>query len=119
MRYVNGTQLGYLNCPYCGKETEFAIGYSEAHIMCSDHNCLGMMSVHWGTHDEPYRFIEKMKANWNKRNPDTSTLIGAIDYIHKYRNVVYDDSQKEYSDCCAHCVEVVDDILDKLITFTR
>lgn len=118
MRVVPGYNVGFLSCPHCGKESEFLIGYDEAHIICSDHNCLGKMSVHWGTRDEPYRFIEKMKANWNKRTPDGHAIIEATAYIEKYRKEVYNDSQEEYSDCCAHCVEVVDEILNKLLCFT-
>ena len=118
MRVVPGNSIGFLNCPHCGKESEFLIGYNEAHVICSDHNCLSKMSVHWGTSDEPYRFINKMKSNWNKRTPDGNALIQAKDYIEKYRSEIYDKSQEEYSDYCRYCVEVIDVIIDKLLIFT-
>ena len=54
-------------CPYCGKETELNIRIGKAYIICSDHNCLGMMQVEWGTADDSEKFLKTLKDNWNKR----------------------------------------------------
>lgn len=117
MPVVVGSSIGFLGCPHCGKETEFSIRGNKAHIICSDHNCWGGMSVQWGTHNEPYRFIEKMKASWNLRTPDGYGIVAAKRCIEKYREEIYQDTQQEYSDHCRYCVEVLDEVLNKLECF--
>lgn len=117
MAILIGSSIGFLSCPHCGKETEFYISGYKAHIICSDHNCWGGMSVQWGTHDEPYRFIEKMKASWNQRTPDGHAIIAAKSYIEKYRDEIYREAQGEDSDHFGCCLNVLDEVLNKLDCF--
>lgn len=118
MTIVAGSSIGFLSCPHCGKETEFYISGYKAHIICSDHNCWGGMTAQWGTHDEPYRFIEKMKASWNQRAQDGHAIVAATKYIEEYREEVRRDLQSEYSEYCQHCLDVLDEVLNKLDCFT-
>lgn len=56
-------------CPFCGKPVGLVVRqiHQEAYIVCSDHNCLGAMDIHWGTEDDPNEFIQRLKSNWNRR----------------------------------------------------
>lgn len=117
MRRVKGSDIGLLGCPHCGKEVEFFISGQVAYIFCSDHNCHGGMRIQWGGHDEPYRFIERMKTSWNQRTPNGYGIIAAKRYIEKYRNEIYQAAQREDPDYCNFCIEVLDEVLNKLDCF--
>ncbi len=117
MERIKGSSIGFLNCPHCGKETEFFIRGNKAYIVCSDHDCWGGMDCQWGTCDEPWRFIEKMKASWNQRTPDGYGIVAAKRYIEEYREEIYQDSQREDSCYGFFCVEVLDAVLNKLECF--
>ena len=119
MNRVKGSDIGLLNCPHCGKEVEFFVSGNVAYIFCSDRNCWSGTRCQWGTADEPYRFIEKMKNDWNKRTPDGNALVAAIEYIVEYRNYVYQEAQKEYSDYCYYCIDVLDEVINKLECFIK
>jgi hypothetical protein len=65
-------------CPFCGKPAEhvYINGFkNEAYIICSDHNCLGHMSISWGTQDDYKKFVQTLINNWNRRaQPDNPPL---------------------------------------------
>lgn len=114
---VKGSTIGFLSCPHCGKETEFYIHGNSASVICSDHNCWGGMTCNWGGQDEPYRFIEKMKACWNQRTPSGHSIIAARDYIRKYRDSIQEEIQQGESDFSGCCLDVLDKALNKLECF--
>lgn len=114
MKIVDGSSLGILSCPHCGEDVDFYTFGRKAFIVCKDKDCWGGMKVEWGSHDDPEPFIEKMKRNWNTRTPDGHALIKARAYIEKYRDRIYEESQKPYSDYCAYCVQVLDEVLNQL-----
>ena len=117
MNRVKGSELGLATCPHCGKEVEFLIHGNTAYIFCSDHNCWGGSRVSWGTLDKPYIFIEKLKANWNKRVPEQNALVKAIEYIEEYRNQIYEQNQQECSEYFGCCVDALDEAIQKAKAF--
>lgn len=114
---VKGSDIGLSTCPHCGKEVEFIMHPYDAYIICSDHNCWGFSQVRWGTNDDPYIFIEKMKANWNKRVPEQNALIKAIEYLEKYRAEIYELNQQPDSEYMGCCIETLDEAIHKARMF--
>ena len=116
-RVKNGKDMGLEPCPHCGKDVEFFISGNTAFIYCSDHNCLGGSRVSWGTNDTPYIFIEKLKANWNNRCADQNALVKALEYLDKFRNELYQQTQNEDSERWGCCVDTLDEAIDKARMF--
>lgn len=76
-------------CPFCGKPAEpvYINGlYDKAYIICSDHNCLGYMQIQWGTKDNPDKFIQHLKDNWNRRTAPEKKPLTNADRIRSMSN---------------------------------
>ena len=116
---VMGKDLGLATCPHCGKEVEFLVHGNTAYIFCSDHNCWGGSRVSWGSADKPYIFIEKLKANWNKRVPEQNALVKAIEYLEEYRDTINKQIEQDKEDSYFYgcCIEALDEAIQKARVF--
>ncbi len=106
------------NCPHCGSTVSLVqIQYGYA-IVCDDKNCLGQMRVHYGTCDNEEIFLQKLISDWNKRSPEVRAVTAAIECIEEYRNKIYDETQEEYDEHGSCCIDVLDEVLNRLLCFT-
>ena len=119
MQVYKGFDFGFIHCPHCGKPSEFLRGMSEAHVICSDHNCWGGMSCHWGTSDNPEIFIDKMKNDWNKRIPISTPLRNAINAMEVYRNMIAEQTNIPDADYWESHIEVIDEVISKARLFVK
>lgn len=106
------------NCPHCNKPVEFVSIQSGYAIICSDHNCLGGMQIHYGWNDDGEIFKQKLISNWNRRTPDVAAVDAAMNCIEAYRKELYESCQEPYDEHGACCVETADEILNRLQCFT-
>lgn len=106
------------NCPYCNEPVEFITIQGGYAIICSDHNCLGGMQIHFGWKDDGEIFKQKLISNWNHRTPDVEAVDSAMRCIEAYRNELYDSCQEPYDEHGMCCVETADEILNRLQCFT-
>lgn len=112
--------LGYKleHCPHCGKEMKLVtIQYGFA-IVCTDRNCLGGMSIHYGSCDNKELFLTKLIDNWNKRQPEVRAVTAAIECIHEYGEDLYRQCQEPYDSHGQCCIDTVEEILNRLNCFT-
>lgn len=105
-------------CPHCGKSVELMTIQCGYAIVCSDHNCLGGMSIHYGSCDNTEMFLAKLIANWNKRQPEVRAVTAAIECIHDYGEDLYRRCQEPYDEHGQCCINVVEEILNRLNCFT-
>ena len=105
-------------CPHCGSEVHLVNMHNGYAIVCNDKNCLCQMRVMFGSCDNKEIFLKKLISDWNKRSPEVRAVTAAIECIEEYRNTIYDETQEEYDDhgCC--CVDVLDEVLNRLLCFT-
>lgn len=106
------------NCPHCGLPVEFLSLHSGFAIICSDHNCLGGMDVHYGTQDNPELFKKKLISNWNKRKPEIRAVEAAVECTIDYRDKIYDECQEPYDEHGQCCIDCIDEIINRLRCFT-
>lgn len=106
------------SCPFCGKPAEFISLQSGFAIICSDHNCLGGIETRFGRMDNPEIFKAKLVANWNKRDKDVAAVEAAVECAIAYRDEVYDDCQEPYDSHGQCCVDVLDEVINRLRCFT-
>ena len=66
-------------CPHCRKPVEFVEIQGGYAIVCSDHNCLGGMDIHYGWKDDREIFKNKLISNWNKRTPEVRAVNAAVE----------------------------------------
>ena len=105
-------------CPFCGEEVELvSVSFGFA-IVCQGRNCLGGMSVKYGSCDNKAIFLEKLIADWNSRKPEVLAVTAAIECIEDYRSTLYEETQEPYDEhgCC--CISVLDEALNRLQCFT-
>jgi hypothetical protein len=76
------------------------------------------MRVTFGSCDNEEIFLQKLISDWNNRNPDARTIVAAIGCIEKYRDSIYNETQEEYDDHGGCCVDVLDEVLNRLRCFT-
>lgn len=107
-------------CPHCGKPVHLVEGQYELEIVCSDKNCLGGMKIYHGACANVDKDIFKAKliANWNKRNPESVAITAAIECIHDYGEKLYQNTQEPYDEHGQCCINVVEEILNRLQCFT-
>ena len=106
------------NCPHCQREVELLSVQSGFSIICTDHNCLGGMSIHYGWADDPELFLRKLISNWNRRTPDVPAIDAAVKCIEEYRSDLYDSCQEPYDEHGQCCIEVADEIINRLRCFS-
>lgn len=105
-------------CPFCGSEVKLVrIQYGFA-VVCNARNCLGGMTIKYGTCDNKNIFLEKLMSDWNSRKPEVLAVTAAIECIEDYRAALYDQTQEPYDEhgCC--CISVLDEVLNRLQCFT-
>lgn len=105
-------------CPFCGSEVrliQIQFGFS---VVCESRNCLGGMSVKYGSCDNKEIFLKKLVSDWNSRKPEVLAVTAAIECIEDYRNTLYEKTQEPYDEhgCC--CISVIDEVLNRLQCFT-
>lgn len=105
-------------CPFCGKPVNFIRIQWGFAIVCSDKNCLGCMQVRYGTCDNEEIFKAKLISDWNKRSPQVPAIEAAWNCILQYRNEIYAACQEPYDDHGGCCIEVLDEVLNRLNCFT-
>ena len=105
-------------CPHCGSDAELVDIFYGYAIVCTDKNCFGGMRIKYGSCDDRERFLNKLITDWNKRDPDTKVITEAIECIEKYRGDIYDETQEEYDEHGSCCVDVLDEVLNRLRCFT-
>ena len=110
--------MNLISCPHCHKPVEFVEIQGGYAIVCSDHNCLGGMSIHYGWYDDREIFKNKLISNWNKRTPEVRAVNAAVECIRKYGEDLYASMQEPYDEHGACCMQVVDEILNRLNCFT-
>lgn len=105
-------------CPFCGGEVRLVHIQSGFAIVCESRNCLGGMSVKYGSCDNEEIFLEKLVSDWNSRKPEVLAVTAAIECIEDYRNTLYEETQEPYDEhgCC--CISVLDEVLNRLRCFT-
>lgn len=105
-------------CPHCGAEVNIVRIQNGYAIVCGDKNCLCQMRVMFGSCDNEEIFLQKLISDWNKRSPEVRAVVAAIECIEEYRNTIYDEMQEEYDEhgCC--CIDVLDEVLNRLQCFT-
>lgn len=107
-----------VSCPHCGKPVEFINTRGGYAIICSDHSCLGRMEIHYGWMDNREIFKKKLIANWNRRQPEIRAVDAAVNCILKYRKELYDSCQEPYDEHGQCCIDVADEIINRLRCFT-
>ena len=110
--------MNLLACPHCHKPVELVNIQGGYAIVCSDLNCLGGMKIHYGWDDEREIFKNKLVSNWNKREPEVRAVTAAVECIRNYRDELYESTQEPYDEHGACCIQVVDEILNRLNCFT-
>ena len=110
--------MNLLPCPHCQKPVEFLTLQGGYAIICSDHNCLGGMDIRYGWQDDQEIFKKKLISNWNRRTPEVRAVKAATECIRKYGEELYESMQEPYNEHGACCIEVVDEILNRLNCFT-
>ena len=105
-------------CPFCGGEVRLIRIQSGFAIVCESRNCLGSMSVKYGSCDNEEIFFEKLVSDWNSRKPEVLAVTAAIECIEDFRNTLYEETQEPYDEhgCC--CISVLDEVLNRLHCFT-
>ena len=105
-------------CPFCGGEVRLVHIQSGFAIVCESRNCLGGMSVKYGSCDNEEIFLEKLVSDWNSRKPEVLAVTASIECIEDYRNTLYEETQEPYDEhgCC--CISVLDEVLNRLRCFT-
>lgn len=105
-------------CPHCGSPVRLVhISHGYA-IVCEDKNCLGGMQINFGSCDNEEIFLAKLISDWNNRQPEISAVITAINCIENYRNNLYEEMQGPYDEHGYCCIEVLDEVLNRLQCFT-
>ena len=105
-------------CPHCNKRVEFVELQGGYAIVCSDHNCLGGMQIHYGLKDDCEIFKQKLISNWNRRTPDVMAVAAAVNCIEEFRDELYESCQEPYDEHGACCIETANEILNRLLCFT-
>jgi len=105
-------------CPHCRKPVEFVEIQGGYAIVCSGHNCLGGMDIHYGWKDDREIFKNKLISNWNKRTPEVRAVNAAVECIREYGKELYDSMQEPYDEHGACCMSVVEEVLNRLVCFT-
>ena len=105
-------------CPFCGGEVRFVSIQNGFAIVCGDKNCLGQMRIMFGRCDNKEIFRETLISNWNKRNPEVRAVIAAYECIEDYRNTLYEETQESYDEHGGCCIDVLDEVLNRLQCFT-
>ena len=106
------------SCPHCNKPVELVSLQSGYAIVCSDHNCLGGMQIHYGWKDDREIFKQKLISNWNRRTPDVTAVEAAVNCIEEFRDELYESCQEPYDEHGVCCIETVYQILNRLLCFT-
>lgn len=104
-------------CPHCGSEVELINIQGGFAIVCTDKNCLGQMRIQYGSCDDRKLFLNKLITDWNKRQLEVTSIRAAIDNISTYRDFIHDESQEEWSEHCSYCVDVLDEVINRLVCF--
>lgn len=105
-------------CPFCGSDVRLVSIQNGFAIVCGDRNCLGQMRITFGQCDNKELFLAKLVTDWNKRAPEVSAVSAAYACIEEYRNALYEEMQEPYDDHGACCIDVADEILNRLHCFT-
>ena len=105
-------------CPFCGSKVRLVTIQRGYAIVCEAKNCLGQMRITFGTCDDDLIFLKKLVSDWNKRNPEVRAVTAAYECIEEYRNTIYDETQEEYDDHGGCCIDVLDEVLNRLHCFT-
>ena len=105
-------------CPFCGEQVELVDIFYGFAIVCKGRNCLGGMSIKYGTCDNKEIFLNKLISDWNSRKPEIPAVTAAVECIEDYRNTLYEKTQEPYDEhgCC--CISVLDEVLNRLLCFT-
>ena len=105
-------------CPFCGEQVELVDIFYGFAIVCKGRNCLGGMSIKYGTCDNKEIFLNKLISDWNSRKPEIPAVTAAVECIEDYRNTLYKKTQEPYDEhgCC--CISVLDEVLNRLLCFT-
>ena len=106
------------HCPHCGKPVELIRTQYGFAIICTDHTCLGGMEIRAGLRDDEELFKRKLIANWNKRQPEIRAVDSAIQCIENYGDELYQSMQEPYDEHGQCCIDVVNEILNRLMCFT-
>lgn len=105
-------------CPHCQKPVELIQMQSGFAIICSDHNCLGGMEIHYGTCDNPEIYKAKLISNWNRRTPEVRAVAAAIECLIAYREEIYGMCQEPYDEHGQCCIDVLDEAINRVRCFT-
>ena len=105
-------------CPFCGNKVSLVRIQNGYAIVCNGRNCLGGMSIKFGLCDDEEIFLQKLISDWNSRKPEVLAVEAAVECIEDYRETLYNMAQEPYDDygCC--CMEVLDEVLNRLQCFT-
>lgn len=116
MNDLNKVELS--RCPHCNSKmniVEIQYGYA---IVCTNKNCLGGMQIKYGSSDNKIMFLTTLISNWNKRSPEVRAVTAAIECIEEYRNSIHEQMQEPYDDHGQCCIDVLDEVLNRLHCFT-
>ena len=105
-------------CPFCGEQVELIgipFGFT---IVCQGRNCLGSMSIKYGSCDNREIFLRKLISDWNSRKPEIPAVTAAIECIEDYRKNLYEETQEPYDEHGYCCIRVLDEVLNRLQCFT-
>ena len=105
-------------CPHCQKPAELVHTQGGYAIICSDQNCLGGMEIRYGSEDNKEIFKNKLISNWNRRTPEVRAVNAAFECIKKYGEELYASTQEPYDEHGSCCIQVVNEILNRLNCFT-
>ena len=105
-------------CPFCGEQVKLVDIFNGSAIVCQSRNCLGSMSIKYGSCDNREIFLNKLISDWNSRKPEIPAVTAAVECIEDYRNALYEETQEPYDEhgCC--CISVLDEVLNRLRCFT-
>ena len=105
-------------CPHCRKPVELIDTQGGYAIICTDHNCLGGMEIHYGWKDDREIFKRKLISNWNRRTPEVRAVNAAVECIREYGKELYESMQEPYDEHGACCMQVVEEVLNRLTCLT-
>ena len=105
-------------CPHCQKPVELIPIQNGFAIICSDHNCLGGMDIHYGECDNPEIFKAKLISNWNKRDPEICAVSAAVECLIEYGREINEENQRPWSNHGSCCIDVLDEAINMVRCFT-
>ena len=105
-------------CPFCGNEVSLRFIQFGAAIVCNSRNCLGGLTVKWGTCDSHDIFLAKLVNDWNNREPDSKAVGAAVKCLEAYRAELLRSMREPYAEFDACCLDVLDEAINRVGCFT-